>query len=208
MIRIVGLKPGMPPAFTPATEIIGKKMKSMNKLGLAAILALGMAINAHALLLKPGNATWQGSIPNNPDANAVETITGTSAQLTLAYKDNVEGGEEGPFKSSYSTTYYNTSSDPEDARIRYTGGSDITGNPLYLLVKDGNHTPVWYIFDISAWNGTETIYLQDFWPGGGAISHVTIFSGEGTTVPDAGSTLALLGVALTGVGFLRRKLSC
>ena len=180
----------------------------MSKPGFGVILALGMAINAHALLLKPVNATWQGSVPSNPDANAVETITGTSAQLTLAYKHDHGDGEEGTFSGSYSTAYFNTPADPEDAKITYTGGPVITGNPIYLLVKDGNHDPIWYVFDISSWNGTELIDLQDFWPGGGAISHVTIFSGEGTTVPDAGSTLALLGVALTGVGFLRRKLSC
>jgi hypothetical protein len=96
--------------------------------------------------------------------------------------------------------------DPEDAEIKYTGGAVITGNPIYLLVKDGNHDPIWYIFDISSWNGTETINLQEFWPSGGAISHVDILTGNGTSVPDAGSTLALMGLALTGLGLLRRKL--
>ena len=181
----------------------------MNKLVLAAMIAIGMAMNANALLLTPLTATWQGSIPNNPDAEAVETITGTSAELTLAYKDNVGGSEEGTFTGSYSTEYFNTPLDPKDAKITYTGGPAISGNPIYLLVKDGNSTPIWYIFNISTWNGIETIDLQDFWPGGGAISHVSIFNSDGgTSVPDAGSTLGLMGVALAGLGLLRRKLSC
>jgi hypothetical protein len=182
-------------------------MKIVNKLVVVAVLA--MAINAQALLLTPATATWQGSIPNNPDADAVETITGTSAQLTLAYKNDVGGGEQGSFAGSYQTTYFNTPLDPKDAEIKYTGGTAISGNPIYLLVKDGNQTPIWYIFNISSWNGTDIINLRDFWPSQGAISHVTIFTGGGgTSVPDAGSTLALLGVALTGLGLLRRKLSC
>jgi hypothetical protein len=183
------------------------EVKIMNKLVVAAILVVGMAINANALLLTPATATWQGSIPKNPDANDVENITGTSAQLSLAYKDNQGGSEEGSFTGSYSTAYFNSPTDPKDAKITYTGGPVITGNPIYLLVKDGNHTPTWYIFNISSWNGTELLDLQDFWPGGGAISHVNIFTGNGTSVPDAGSTLALMGLALTGLGLLRRKLS-
>ena len=182
-------------------------MKLLNKTGMALLFAAGMVLNANALLLTPATATWQGSVPNNPDADAVETITGTSAQLTLAYKNNVGGGEEGSFAGSYRTTYYNTPTDPEDAEIKYTGGTAITGNPIYLMVKDGNQNPTWYIFNISSWNGTEKINLSDFWPSQGAISHVSIFTGSGsTTVPDAGSSIALLGLALTSIGVLRRKL--
>lgn len=181
-------------------------MKMIGKLGLAVIFAVGMALNANALLLTPATATWQGSIPNNPSADDIETITGTSAQLTLAYKDNVGGSEEGSFTSSYKTTYFNTPTDPQDATIEYVGGSTISGNPIYLLVKDGNQVPIWYIFNISAWNGTETIDLKGFWPDQGAISHVSIYTGEGgTQVPDAGSSLALMGLALTSIGLLRRK---
>jgi hypothetical protein len=185
-------------------------MKIINKTVLAVLFAAGMALNANALLLTPATATWQGSVPNNPDADVIESITGTSAQLTLAYKDNVGGSEEGSFASSYKTTYYNTPTDPQDAEIKYTtGGAVISGSPIYLLVKDGNQTPIWYIFDISSWNGTEKIQLKTFWPAQGAISHVGIYTGTRTTttVPDAGSTVALLGLALTSIGFLRRKLA-
>lgn len=203
-------KRGIPAAQGSGNRLNCNKseMKTVGKLGLAAIFAAGMALNANALLLTPGTATWQGSIPNNPNADAVETITGTSAQLTLAYKDNVGGSEEGSFSSSYQTTYFNQPLDPKDAQITYSGGTFISGNPIYLLVKDGNQTPTWYIFNISAWNGTETIDVKDFWPGNGAISHVSIFTGEGgTRVPDAGSSLALMGLALTSLGVVRRKLA-
>lgn len=180
-------------------------MKALkNTIGLVALLAAGITFNANALLLTPTTATWQGSVPKNPDANDLETITGTSAQLELAYKANVGGSEEGSFADSYRMT---SSSDPSDAEIRYGSGPAITGTPIYLVVKDGDNNPIWYVFNISTWNGTERIDLRDFWPNQGAISYVAIYNGSGSTsVPDAGSTLALLGAALTGVGFLRRKL--
>jgi hypothetical protein len=66
--------------------------------------------------------------------NDIETIAGTSAQLTLAYKSEVDGGkEEGAFAGSYKTTYDNTPTDPSAAKIEYESGPVITGNPIYLL---------------------------------------------------------------------------
>ena len=181
-------------------------MKSMKKLALAALMAVGMALNANALLITPSSAPqWSGDLPKNPNADDVEAITGTSANLTVAYKQDFGGGEEG-MGGSYDTSF-SPALDPNNATITYTGGSYITGTPIYLLVKDGNHTPRWYIFDISGWNGTETINLEGFWASGGAISHVSIYNPGGTSVPDAGSSLALLGLALTSIGFLRRKLA-
>ena len=178
----------------------------MKQIALAVLAAASMALNANALLLTPGAANWSGSLPKNPDADDVETITGTSAQLTLMYKDNVGGSEAGTLTGSYQTTYANTSTDPQDATITYTGGSVISGTPIYLLVKDGDNDPIWYLFDITGWNGTETIDMEGFWPQQGAISHVSIFSPGGTTVPDAGSSLMMLGLAVTSLGMLRRKL--
>lgn len=183
-------------------------MRNMNKLWLAAVFAAGMALNANALLLTPASATWQGSVPGNPNANDIEDITGTSAQLTLAYKSDVGSSDSGSLAGSYDTTYNNTPTDPEEAAITFNGtGAAISGSPLYLLVKDGNQDPIWYIFDISGWNGVETINLEGFWPNQGAISHVGIYTtGESRQVPDGGSSMALLGLALTSVGLLRRKL--
>ena len=190
-------------------------MKTLNTLALTTIVAVGMTFNAGALSLTPasGSLVAQGTDPVNPDADDMEDITGSSP-LTLVYKNDQKNGdpdgeEEGSFAGSYTTTYSNTADDPEDATIEYDGGPSISGNPIYLLVKDGAaHDPVWYVFDISGWNGTDTIELTGFWPQQGAISHVSIYTGGGgTQVPDAGSTLALLGLALTSIGVLRRKLA-
>lgn len=108
-----------------------------------------------------------------------------------------DGFDTGSFSSSYQTTFLNSSTDPEDAIIEYTGGDSISCPECFLLVKDGASAPNWYVFNISSWNGTETIYMEDFWVGQGAISHVTIF-GNNTSVPEPG-TLALLACGLLGL---------
>jgi hypothetical protein len=116
----------------------------------------------------------------------------------------------GSFASSYETAFFNTDTDPEDATITYVSGPSMTGDPLYLLVKDGNHDPIWYIFDLNSvspptpsvsWNGTETLQIQDFWPNGGAISHVSIYGSA--TVPEP-TTLMFLGLGLIGLAGVRR----
>ncbi len=105
----------------------------------------------------------------------------------------------------------NSETDPSDADITWAGGAIIDCSAeCYLVVKDGMKEPVWYIFDLTGWNGTEIIELTSFWPdtsrGSGAISHVDILGGRGgnTTVPEPG-TLALLGIGLFSMGLMRRR---
>jgi len=188
-------------------------MKLFKSLSLVAALTCGLSTDAMAIGLTPGDADFSGSIPGNPDANDVEDITGYAGDLFLAYKadvgsvDNPATIESGGFAGSYSSTFDNEPLDPQDATITYTGGASISGDPIYLLVKDGNHDPIWYIFDITdTWNGIDTINLTGFWPQGGAISHVSIFSPGGSSVPDGGSSLALLGLGIMSLTMLRRKL--
>ena len=62
------------------------------------------------------DATWQGTVPNNPDADDIETIVGTTTQLLELYKADVADydkdtgavikaqSESGSFASSYDTT--------------------------------------------------------------------------------------------------------
>jgi hypothetical protein len=194
----------------------------------AALAALMLSGSAFAYSIAPGDADWSGTLPKNPDGVDINCIiagetydetsktwSGTCDEtaLTKLYKDNVGGPEEGTFASSYETEYFNTPTDPQDATISYISGDSITcatteGDQCYLIVKDGNQDPIWYIFDISDWNGTDAIVMTGFWPAQGAISHVGIYGGgDGTyELPEPG-TLGLLGLGLFGMGVMRRKKS-
>ena len=203
-------------------------MKTISRF-MAVLGMLALSSTAFALSIGPGDANWQGDLPNNPDANDIEcivngdTVNGQGTQnpnddvwnngcvpsgdFDELYKENVgDGFDTGPYSDDYVTTF--TGGDPNGFDIVFGEGSnsiDCSVEGCYLLVKDGNNSPIWYLFDISTWNGTETITGTGFWTGNGGISHVSIFGGEGTTdMPEPG-TLALLGLGLFGMGVMRRR---
>jgi len=83
-----------------------------------------------------------------------------------------------------------------------TGTFDVT-DCLYIIAKYGNYPGeafdqvelVWYVGDIT---GNVTLATT------AGLSHITCVEG-GSRVPDGGATLALLGLALSGVGLLKRR---
>lgn len=176
------------------------------KLFLSAVaMSAALAFNAQALTLTPADADGSGDQNNTSDILAHLGIT----DADFVYKQNQGGSESGQFKNSYTTAFYNTATDPKDATITYVNGKPAITTPATLLVKDGNQTPAWYIFDLGAlgWNGTEQIVLNDFWPDQGAISFVGIYSGGGTSVPDGGATAVLLGLGFLSLAAFARKKS-
>jgi hypothetical protein len=181
-------------------------MLNITKLTLAAVLAAGITFNAHAVSITPATIPqWTGTDNSNLDAAAISAIVGVT--VGEVYKQDVGGPESGSFAGSYTTTFSNSPGDPSDALIDYIGGAAITGDSIFLYVKDGNNDPAFYIFNITGWNGTDDLVLTGFWPENGAISHVTILTGgPTTTVPDAGGTLALMGIAIGSLGLIRRKM--
>lgn len=168
----------------------------------AIVLALMMSVSANAtLLLTPG-----GELTSGPETSqaaidvAIAAFLGTSTEL---YKENVgDGFDTGSAAGWYSTTFSNSALDPMDADIVWGAGSFIS-DATHLLVKDGKGPPGWYLFDISAWDGQMDIQLRNFWPGSGAISHVTIYGG-GRDVPEPGP-LGLLGIGFIALYVARRR---
>jgi hypothetical protein len=171
----------------------------MRKFLAVAALALALAVPAQALTITPGDAILTGNQTSNVQILNAIAAAGYTIGPSL-YKSDVGGADSGYFAGSYDTAYFNTSTDPEDAVLTWLGGESIHASPVYIIVKDGNSTPAWYLFRVS-WNGQETIYFNDFWPSNGAISHIDV---HGTHVPDGGSVAMLLGAALMGLAGLRR----
>ena len=187
-------------------------MKLISKSLVGALLVLTFILNAQAVPFAINPATNQSLLQFSSQSQSQITAAINAyfdVDPTLAYKKDVGGSEEGPFASSYSTAFFNSPSDPEDATISFVSGAKITAQEIYLLVKDGNHAPYAYFFNISSWDGAASIVLNDFWVGKGAISHVSIYKRGTATppvsnVPDGGATLVLLGLGLCGLVAARR----
>jgi hypothetical protein len=172
-----------------------KRLEVCMRRGLFAILAAGALLAtapaAEAFDITPATGVidvtrWEDQPPTTNDTKSVlpEASLECSCDISKAtevYKDE-SGGTNGT----------------------ETIEADVTGQ-VYLLVKDGNHFPAWYLFDLTGlgWNGTDTLSLSGFWPDGGEISHVGLYGGTVYTPEPA--TLSLLAFGLFGLGAVRRK---
>jgi len=196
-------------------KLVSRLLSASAFIGLMTVASSASALNitpAGPGLVCTTNSTAVGDIEADCGLNL----------LTEVYKQDVGGGESGSLAGSYTTTFANTATDPQEATIVYNGGSfiDCTApETCYLLVKDGNATPAAYVFNLTGiWDGKETLNLSGFWPTNGAISHVSLYGGvtpssssstsssTGTTVGEPGTTaLALLGVGMIGLALRSRR---
>ena len=127
------------------------------------------------------------------------------------YKDDLPG-EEG-FLAPYYTFTSDSTTDPSGGTITYNGDASVDPyiySNAYLLVVDGNHTPYWYLFDLSGWDGQEALHLENFWegtPDEGSISHISLYGSlpPGTVVPVPSSAYLLGSALLLLPAILRRK---
>lgn len=167
---------------------------------------LAGGVQAYALSITPDSGTpLTGAQTSQPKID--DAIASTLGESTELYKQNTgDASDTGALAGSYETLFLDTPSDPSGATITYMGGN-IVGDTKFLLVKDGNNFPAWYLFNLTTlgWDGMETLNLSAFWPAQGSISHVALY-GNSTppTVPEPG-TLLLLGGGLLGLAVYGRK---
>lgn len=191
------------------------KLRTFASLLVFFVFGLSAAcLNAAILLVNPGSGTlnvsrWEGSSPVNPKADDIESITGTSLELTELYKADVGApSDTGPFASSYLTTYLNSPSDPQDADFEYVGGMVMNAN--YALLKGGRaQDPVWYVYnlqatDVGPWNGTDKIEFRGFWPQQNAISHIAFYGVLDSGIPEPVS-LMIWGMGAAGLVLAGRR---
>jgi hypothetical protein len=161
-----------------------------------ALLAVLVSPGAQALCLDLGTLTWS---PGDDDND-------------FLYRANVDGytpsqAEEG-MKTYFQTSFFINAADPKDyAKIELESLSAFP--PLtFVYMKSGGGTAVWDLVTLGVdLSGVDCLIVPnvDFNPGQEgpiqAISHVTV---DGERVPDGGTTLALLGVGMLGLGAMRR----
>jgi hypothetical protein len=156
-----------------------------------------------------GTNYWTTTTNSNlGNVTAINNAFGTSlSSISLLYKANVGNPvtEDGTaaYQAAYSTAF-SPAGDEANATITYGSGSKIVETPLYLIVKDGNHSPAQYLFDITSWDRT-VLTLENFWAGrGGSISNVAIWGGP-NVIPEPASIAAWAGIgAIFGLGMYRR----
>jgi hypothetical protein len=184
--RKPGPKNGVDVKFTIGTLVIGAML-------------VGGASKAEALALTPADTTCTTTDNSNLSGSALYSLLDgcfdvTATALNLIYKANVSetstnpSSEEGTHALSYSATFSPVGDASGGSIVFATGQTAFNCLECYLVVKDGNHEPAQYFFDLTGWNGTDNIDLSGFWAGAGragrgAISNVAIHGVVGTVPP-------------------------
>jgi len=194
-------------------------MKIIKTTVLVAVV-MGLAFQAPALTWLgyfDGNGT--GTFPTGQPANTVDgggndtenAVENALAFLGLNNEISLLGKSDNglPINSDFTTTPNDLVPNILTGSISYVGSENIA----YVTFKVGNvnnGTAPSNGYHLYAWDGGGSFNLMtdpnpDFTANGNTVSHYSVWTGN--RVPDAGSTVALLGSGLLALGALRRRLA-
>ena len=173
-------------------------MKSLKYIALIGLLYAGLTTLARADVIDLG----EFDPPNNGDDTELQTFidAGGDPDAVYCFKDDEPGSTDFGGSITFSVNADNT------LHVEW----DMTGTGHVvcgLLTKDGKGNLI-RLYSVTAPDqvvGSADLIV----PGNGAkaLSHLGVFCCEGgTQVPDGGTTVILLGMALSGLGVARRYL--
>ena len=187
-------------------------MKKTLLTAMACVLALGLsASTASALAIGDADPNYLGSVdpgaPANPEDEVayINVLLGMLLSTTFDEDTSPPPGDFRRYTRSDNACVGCPTADDDGAAPKDESGTvdsiDVTGW-TYLVAKYGNVSHVWYVGDLS---GDVDVPLETGGKGGGQ-SHVSLYN-PGERVPDGGATAGLLGLAMLGLGYLRRRIS-
>ena len=173
-------------------------MKSLKYIALIALLYAGLSSVARANVIDLGEV----DLANNGDDTELQGFydAGGDPDAVLCFKSVTPGPTDSGGSINFSVNADNT--------LHVSWDMTGTGHVVCgFLTKDGKGNLVHYY---SVTSPDQVVGSADLIvPGNGAkaLSHLDVFCCEGSTqVPDGGTTVILLGMALSGLGVARRYL--
>jgi hypothetical protein len=181
-----------------------KDKQTMKKIliTMACVLALGLGA-APASALSIGDTNYLGSVDPSSPANPPSEAEYINFLISMPAPSSTTDDGRDYVRSSNSCATF------DGCPAATPVGADTNNDPLasvdvtgwtWLLAKYGTESHVWYVGDLA---GLVSVPLNA--PGGGQ-SHYSLFNPT-TTVPDGGATAGLLGLAMLGVAYLRRRIA-
>ena len=180
-------------------------LNSLTKFALSAFAALALSATAQAVAI--GDANYLGFVNPGLPAGDAQTASYVQTLIDLAPGATL-GTPPGATNDNYFERSLNVFANLPDAEFGVKQDNsnatiDVTGW-TYLLAKYGvgsnaAGTHVWYVGDL-----TGVVDIPATFEGNG-LSHSTLLTGGGTTVPDGGTTAVLLGLGLVAISFIARR---
>ena len=195
-------------------------------LPLAATLVIAMfpATSASALPLTYNSHGVVGTIDGVIDGGVNAELSEAQILLDLAVGGSIndlnntpctgaaDNIDDGCKKANNLANYFGTLTNflGDSAKIESPQGQELTVTGFnYVLAKYGGGESGYVLFYLPHFGNTIPTTPDNFWTSTGqySISHLTRFNATTTTtVPDGGATLGLLGLALIGLSYVRRRL--